>query len=88
MSTASICTDEFAPLGQAEAEALGMSTLPIVVIPHPLAGLKPDGVELRVDAVLDEVVYVLTTERHKLAEEYKGKYLQEKRQFRAKSIFE
>ena len=86
--TACICTDEFAPLGQAEAEALGMATLPIAVIPHPLAGLKPDEVGRRAEAVLEEVVHVLTQDRYKLAEEYKGRYLQEKKLFRAKTLFE
>jgi hypothetical protein len=86
--TACICTDEFAPLGQAEAEALGMSTLPIVVIPHPLAGISADEVEHRGDAVLDEVIYVLTEDSRKLAEEYKGRYLETKRLFRNKSLFE
>lgn len=88
MPTACICTDEFAPLGQSEAEALGMSTLPIAVIPHPLAGLPPEEVERRADVVLEEVIHVLTHDRQRLAEEYKGKYLQEKRLFREKSLFE
>lgn len=88
MPTACICTDEFAPLGQAEAEALGMSTLPIVTITHPLAGLLPPDVEGRADSVLEEVVHVLTQDRERLAEEYRGKYLETKKLFRHKSLFE
>lgn len=65
-----------------------MPTLPIVVIPHPLAGIESARVEQRADGILEEVVHVLTSERDALAEEYKGKYLQEKRLFRAKTLFE
>lgn len=31
-------SDEFGPLARAEAEVLGLRALPLVAIPHPLAG--------------------------------------------------
>ena len=51
IAVATICTDEFYPLGQAEAECLGMPGLPIAVVRHPVAKLAPDQVaEIAADA--------------------------------------
>ena len=65
-----------------------MSTLPIVTIPHPLASLKPDEAKRQADSLLEEVVHVLTHDKVKLAEEYKGKYLENKKLFKDKPLFE
>lgn len=66
-----------------------MPSLPLVVIPHPLAGLKPDEVRARAEAALGDVIHVLTRPRVALSQEYKGKvYPQPKKIFRAKHIFE
>jgi hypothetical protein len=46
-------------LGLAEAKALGMPTLPIVTIPHPLGGLPPGQVEKKADQVLEDVIQAL-----------------------------
>ena len=46
----------FAPLGRAESRTLGMGSVPIVVIPHPLAGNKPDLVQEKAAAVVDEIL--------------------------------
>ena len=70
-----ICSDEFAPLGRAESQNLGMGGVPIAVIPHPLAGNKPDVVARKAAAVADEVIAILTQPAEKLAEEYRGKFL-------------
>lgn len=75
MPTAVICSDEFAPLGRAESQTLGMAGIPIAVIPHPLAGNKPDEVERKAAAVADEVVAILTQPADKLVEEYRGRFL-------------
>jgi len=57
--TLSICTDEFAPLGRMEVEALKMPRLPMVIIPHPLGGLRPEEVEEKARAAIDEVLKAL-----------------------------
>jgi hypothetical protein len=76
--TAVICSDEFAPLGRAESRTLGMGGLPIAVIPHPLAGNKPDEVKKKAAAIADEVIAILTQPAEKLAQEYRGRFLRPK----------
>ncbi len=75
MPTAVICSDEFAPLGRAESQTLGMGGIPIAVIPHPLAGNKPDEVGRKAAAIADEVIAILTRPAEKLAQEYRGRFL-------------
>ena len=53
-----ICSDEFAPLGRAESRTLGMGGIPIAVIPHPLAGNRPDEVKKKAAAVAEEVINI------------------------------
>lgn len=66
-----------------------MPSLPLVVIPHPLAGLKPDEVRARAEAALADVIHVLTRPRVALSQEYRGRiYPQPKKIFRAKPLFE
>lgn len=55
-----ICSDEFGPLGRAEAEVLGLPGLALVGIPHPLAGNRPELVVAKASGVVDEVVVALT----------------------------
>ncbi len=52
-----------------------MGSVPIVVIPHPLAGNKPDLVQEKAAAVVDEILAILTQPAEKLAEEYRGRFL-------------
>jgi len=52
-----------------------MGGVPIVVIPHPLAGNKPDEVAQKAAAVVEEVLAILTQPADKLAQEYRGKFL-------------
>jgi hypothetical protein len=73
---ATVCTDEFAPLGQTEAEALGMPTLPIVSIPHPIGSLKLPELHAVADAAFEELLHVLTGPSEELAREYRGRYQQ------------
>jgi len=49
-----------------EAQTLGMPHLPIVVIPHPLGGLKPEEVEERAKEVIKETVNTIFLPAHKL----------------------
>ena len=53
-----------------------MGGMPIAVIPHPLAGNKPDEVERKAAAIADEVVAILTQPAEKLAEEYRERFLE------------
>ena len=50
-----ICSDEFGPLGRAEAEVLGFAGLPLIPLPHPLAGNHDDLVVAKARAVAAEV---------------------------------
>ena len=52
-----------------------MRGIPIAVIPHPLAGNKPDEVAQKAAAVVEEVIAILTQPAEKLAAEYRGKFL-------------
>ena len=52
-----------------------MGSVPIAVIPHPLAGNKPDVVQEKAAAVVDEILAILTQPAEKLAEEYRGRFL-------------
>ncbi|HEY8449597.1 MAG TPA: hypothetical protein VIL95_03875 [Bacillota bacterium] len=53
LDAAVICTDAFRPLAVAQARALGRPDLPLLVIPHPLGGLKPEEARARSRAVLE-----------------------------------
>ena len=52
-----------------------------------MGGLKKDEVYVKADSVLEDIVYVLTTPREKLAEEFRGKYPEQKGTFKPKPIF-
>ena len=52
-----------------------MGSIPIAVIPHPLAGNKPDVVQEKAAAIVDEILDILTQPAEKLAEEYRGRFL-------------
>lgn len=84
---ATVCSDEFAPLGQSEAEALGLPSLPIVAVPHPLGSLAEARIREIADDVMDEIIFALTQPKDRLAEGYTGKYLRMKRRVRYKQLF-
>ena len=46
-----------------------------MVIPHPLAGNKPDEVEKKATAVAGEIFAILTQPSDKLIQEYRRKFL-------------
>ncbi len=60
MTTVTVCTTEFAPLAQMEARALGMERLPMVLIPHPLGGLRPEDVREKADKSVSDIIQALT----------------------------
>jgi hypothetical protein len=71
--TVTICTNEFLQLGQSEAENLGMPSLPIAVVPHPLGGQKAEAIRQKAEATLDQVVMILTTPEAALMQQMLGK---------------
>jgi predicted dienelactone hydrolase len=55
-----------------------LGSLPLAVIPHPLAGNKPDEVKRKAEAIADEVIAILTHPAEKLAQEYRDRFLKPK----------
>ena len=72
---ATILSQDFTGLGQAESKALGFPAMPIVAVPHPFGSLKRDEVRKIADSVADEIVHVLTTPTEKRMVEYRDKYV-------------
>ncbi|MBI4081537.1 MAG: hypothetical protein HY423_02895 [Candidatus Lambdaproteobacteria bacterium] len=54
-----MCTDAFVGLAKEESKNLGMPTLPLVIIPHPLGGEAKDVVHERAHYALDQVIRAL-----------------------------
>jgi len=52
-----------------------------------MGGLRPEEVRERADGAIDEIIYVLTQPRDKLAAEYRDKQVQPKRLIKEKPIF-
>jgi hypothetical protein len=73
--TAVICSDEFGPLGRAEAEVLGLGALPLLPIPHPLAGNDSALVRAKAEAIADEVLSALTDSAAALAARHGARFL-------------
>jgi len=71
--TALVASSEFAVMADVECESLGMSSLPIVVVPHPVGGLKEEAVREKADNALEEIIHVLTESKDKLSQEYREK---------------
>jgi len=57
--TVTICTDAFISLARAVAASKGMSSLRLVVVPHPIAGLPADQVRAKADKAVDEIIRCL-----------------------------
>ena len=60
-------SDEFGPLGRAEAEVLGLPALPLIPIPHPLAGTDTALVVAKAAGIATAVVDALTSDPATLA---------------------
>lgn len=59
--TATIVTDQFSALAQTVAKAAGFSSLTMVIITHPLGGLKQEKVKEKADKFIDRVVQGITS---------------------------
>ncbi len=55
-----LVSTSFVGLARSQAKALGMSALPMVVLPHPLGGSPLDTVLAKVDNAFDEIVVKFT----------------------------
>lgn len=73
--TAVICSDEFGPLGRAEAQVMGYGGLPLIPIPHPLAGNEADLVRSKAAAVAEEVLATLTTPPQQVADAHRDRFV-------------
>ena len=77
-----ICSDEFGPLGRAEAQVLGMGGLPLLPIPHPLAGNDGALVRAKAEAIADErdfrfVFARVGVEKHPVGAGVLGRFLEQ-----------
>ena len=73
--TAVICSDEFGPLGRAEAQVLGLGSLPLIPIPHPLADNGTELVLAKARAIAVEVAEALTAAAGGLEARHAGRFL-------------
>ena len=53
MRTVTFVTDAFAPLAVAQARMRGQNDLPMLIVSHPLGGLLPDELALRIDQAVE-----------------------------------
>ncbi|MGE4304941.1 MAG: UGSC family (seleno)protein [Novosphingobium sp.] len=79
--TATVNSDAFVVLGQHEAIALGLPGLPIVTVPHPMGDVPADEVRKRAEAMIAQVLRVLTTEAEVLESEYTDRFIDESDKF-------
>lgn len=71
-----ICSDEFGPLARAESEVLGVNDLPLIAIPHPLAGNDEQLVCAKGAALASEVRAALTGNVENVSRQYVGRFSQ------------
>jgi hypothetical protein len=58
--TVTICSNKFYSLGEMVRKNLGLPNLPIVIITHPIGGLKEAEVIAKADAIVDQIIQALT----------------------------
>ncbi len=73
--TVLVCSDEFGPLAHAQAQVLGMVGLPLVPIPHPLAGNERKLVGAKAQAIAEEVASALTDPVESIGARYEERFL-------------
>lgn len=73
--TALVCTDEFGPLARAESQVLGIESLPLIAIPHPLADNAQALVDAKAQAIVPELALALTAPTGELVQRYADKFL-------------
>ena len=70
--TAAIVTTSFTALAQTLAKSKGYPGLPMVIVEHPIGGLKKSQVGERMLPVVDELLEALTLDALDLAARYGG----------------
>ena len=85
--TATVNSEEFVKLGQSESQALGMPGLPIVTVPHPMGDIEETEVRNRAQAIISEVVMVLTEEREALEADYRNKFLDSDEELESSDLY-
>ena len=83
-----LCTDEFHALAKSEAEILGMSGLPLVILPHPMAKRSDAEVGRIAAAALDEIVECWSGDAKRLRAFHQQRQPEAKGRLRYHSLFE
>lgn len=60
MPAAVICTEEFIPTARAQAAISGRPDYRFAVVPHPVGSLTPADLRKRAEAVVPQVIAILT----------------------------
>lgn len=59
LRTAVVCSTPFERLGQAQARVFGAPDMPLLMIQHPLGGIRPDEVHARAEQALPKVLALI-----------------------------
>ena len=57
-------------MAQFVARSLGLPELPLVIVEHPMAGIREEVVKEKAEAAVEEVLYVLTKPKEILESEF------------------
>ena len=58
-----VATQPFRKMAETEVRVLGLKDLPVVFIPHPVGGLRPELVTAKAEAAVSDIVAALTKAR-------------------------
>lgn len=67
-----VITEPFSFKARAEVKALGLSSLAIQILPHPIGQISDDEMRALTDEAFEEVVFALTADAHDVAKAYDG----------------
>jgi hypothetical protein len=85
--TATGNSNEFVRVGRSESQGLWMPGLPVVTVPHPMGDIDETEVRKRAQAIVSEVVTVLTGDRDDLEEEYENKFLDSDEELESEDLY-
>jgi len=69
--TISVITEPFAFKARAEVAALGLGTLAIQILPHPIGQISDEQMRALTDEAYDEVLFALTQPAEEVARAYR-----------------
>jgi hypothetical protein len=58
-----VCSEPFVGLARAQAKVFGVPDLPLLIIPHPLGGLRLEDVQKRAEAALPQFLALMEKEK-------------------------